>query len=327
MLVLTHSQVRELLPMRACMKVVSDALGDLARGAGSQPLRSEIVLPDRQGVLAWMPGSLAGGKPFGVKILSVIDNAAKMGLDSHQGGVMIFDPDTGSPLALLEAGAITAVRTAAVSAVATDVLARPDAATLAILGTGTQALSHVEAMLEVRSIESIRVWSRNPETVEIFAEEQAERYGVRIEAAADVKSAAAGADVICTTTSARKPILFGDMLDDGVHINAVGASVPTWRELDIGVVQCSKLFTDRRESLENEAGEYRLALEEGLIDSDHLQAELGEVLIGAHPGRTSDGEITLFRSLGLAVEDIAAAHLVYRRAVERGIGTEVDLAG
>lgn len=327
MLVLTHSQVRELLPIRECMDAVAEALGDLARGGGSQPLRSELVLPDRQGVLVWMPGSLASGRPFGVKILSVIDNAAKMGLDSHQGGVMIFDPDSGSPLALLEAGAITAVRTAAVSAVATDMLARPDAATLAILGTGTQALSHIGAMLEVRPFESIRVWSRNPETVEAFVEEQAERFGVRIEAAADVKSAAAGADVICTTTAARQPILFGDMLDDGVHINAVGASAQTWRELDTGVVHRSKLFTDRRESLENEAGEYRLALEQGLIDSDHLQAELGEVLIGAHPGRASDGEITLFRSLGLAVEDVAAGWLVYQRALEHGGGTRVDLGG
>ena len=327
MLVLTHTQVRELLPMRECMAVVSEALGDLARGKGSQPLRSEIVLPDRQGVLAWMPGSLASGRPFGVKILAVIDNAAAMGLDSHQGGVMIFDPDTGSPLALLEAGAITAVRTAAVSAVATEKLARSHATTLAILGTGTQARSHIEAMLEVRPFENIRVWSRNPDAVEKCVEQQAARFDVRIEAAADVRSAVAGADVVCTTTSARKPILFGDMLGDGVHVNAVGASVPSWMELDTEAVRRSKLFTDRRESLENEAGEYRLALEEGVIGADHLQAELGEVLIGAHPGRTSDDDITLFRSLGLAVEDIAAGKLVYERALAAGIGTQIDLAG
>ena len=325
MLVLTHSQVRELLPMRECMAVVSEALGDLARGKGSQPLRSEIVLPDRQGVLAWMPGSLASGQPFGVKILAVIDNAASMGLDSHQGGVMIFDPDTGTPLALLEAGAITAVRTAAVSAVATEKLARSHATTLAVLGTGTQARSHIEAMLEVRPFENIHVWSRNPHAVEKFVEQQAARFDVRIEAAADVRSAVAGADVICTTTSARTPILFGDMLVDGVHINAVGASVPSWRELDTEAVRRSKLFTDRRESLENEAGEYRLALEEGVIGADHLLAELGDVLIGAHPGRDSEDDITLFRSLGLAVEDVAAGWFVYQRALERSIGTRVEL--
>ena len=326
-LILTHSQVRELLPMRECMDAVAEALADLARGRGSQPLRSEIVLPDRQGVLAWMPGSLASGKPFGIKILSVLDGAAKMGLDSHQGGVMIFDPESGSPLALLEAGAITAVRTAAVSALATERLARKDAATLAVLGAGTQARSHIEAMLEVRSFGTIRIWGRDPKAVERVISEQAARHGVRFEASADVRSAVAGADVVCTTTSARKPILFGDMLEEGMHINAVGASVPSWLEIDPGVVPRSTLFTDRRESLENEAGEYRRALERGVIDGDHLRAEIGEVLIGGHPGRTSEDEITLFRSLGLAVEDIAAGRLVYERALERGIGIEVDLAG
>ncbi|MDX2438212.1 MAG: ornithine cyclodeaminase family protein [Acidobacteriota bacterium] len=327
MLVLTHSQVRELLPMRECMDVVAEALGDLARGEGSQPLRSEIVLPDRRGVLAWMPGSLASGKPFGVKILSVLDNAAKMGLDSHQGGVMIFDPDTGSPLALLEAGAITAVRTAAVSALATERLARTNTTTLAILGAGTQARSHIEAMLEVRPFERIRVWSRDSETVARFVEELAARHDVLFESAADVRSAVAGADVICTTTSARKPILLGEMLDPGMHINAVGASVPSWREIDPGVVPLVALFTDRRESLQNEAGEYIEAVEEGLITSGLVVPELGEVLNRDHPGRTSETEITLFRSLGLAVEDIAAGQMVYERALERGIGTRVDLAG
>jgi ornithine cyclodeaminase len=327
MLILSRSQVRELLPVRDCMEVVGEALSGLARGEGVQPLRSGFLRPDRQGVLAWMPGSLAAGRPFGVKILSVVDNPGELGLESHQGGVMIFDPTSGSPLALCEAGAITAVRTAAVSALATDKLARPDAATVAILGTGTQARSHIEAMLEVRPISRIRVWSRDPDKVREFTQEQAARHRVNVEPATDVASAVAGADIVCTTTSAREPVFSASVLEPGMHINAVGASIPSWRELDTDVLPLVTLFTDRRESLANEAGEYIKGLEEGFVEAGLVVPEIGEVLNGDHPGRTSETEITLFRSLGLAVEDIASAQLVYYRAVERDIGTSVDIGG
>jgi ornithine cyclodeaminase len=325
MLILTHSQVRELLPMRDCMAVVAEALAALARGGGVQPLRDGFRLPDGGGVLAWMPGSLAAGEVFGVKVLSVVEDPGALGVDSHQGGVLLFDAANGAPLALLEAGAITAVRTAAVSALASDRLARSEASVLAILGAGTQARSHVEAMLAVREIEIVRVWSRHPEKVRAFADEQAARHGVAVEPAASVAEAVAGADIVCTTTSAREPILTSEVLEPGMHVNAVGASVPSWRELDPGVVPLVALFTDRRESLAAEAGEYRAAVEQGLIPAGLVVPELGEVLNGDHPGRTAATEITLFRSLGLAVEDLAAGRLVYERALERGMGTRVDL--
>jgi ornithine cyclodeaminase len=325
MLIINHAEVRVLLSMRDCMAVVADALSSLARGEGVQPLRAGFVRPDRQGVMAWMPGSLAAGQPFGIKVLSVVDNPGELGVDSHQGAVLIFDPATGSPLALCEAGAITAVRTAAVSALATDKLARPDATTVAILGAGTQARSHIAAMLAVRPIEHIRMWSRTPATTEGVAAESSELHGVQIEVAGDVASAVTDADIVCTTTSAREPILFAEMLEPGMHINAVGASIPSWREIDPGVLPIVSLFTDRRESLQNEAGEYIHAVETGLIPTGLVIPELGEVLNGDHPGRTSETEITLFRSLGLAVEDIASALLVYERAVEQKIGTEVDM--
>lgn len=324
MLILSHSQVRELLPMRDCMAAVGEALAALARGEGVQPLRGGFLLPDRRGVLAWMPGALAAGRPFGVKVLSIVDDPGELGVDSHQGGVLIFDPAAGAPLALLEAGAITAIRTAAVSALATDHLARRDASTLAVLGAGTQARSHIEAMLEVRPIERIRVWSRDSGKVGAFAVEQARRHGLPVDAASGVAEAVEGAAIVCTTTSASEPVFFGRMMEEGMHVNAVGASIPSWRELDTEAVRRSRLFTDRRESLENEAGEYIRALETGAIGGGHLQAELGEVLAGNHDGRTSDAEITLFRSLGLAVEDVATGWLVYQRALERGIGTRVD---
>jgi len=327
MLIINHSLVRELLPMQDCMEVVGKALAGLARGEGVQPLRSGILRPDREGVLAWMPGSLAAGQPFGIKVLSVVDNPGVLGVESHQGAVVIFDPTNGSPLALCEAGAITAVRTAAVSALATDCLAHADSATLAILGAGTQASSHIEAMLEVREISDIRVWSRDADKVQAFAKEQASRHGVTVEAAADIVSAIAGADIVCTTTSAREPILFGQMLEPGMHVNAVGASIPSWREIDPGVLPLATLFTDRRESLSSEAGEFIDAVKTGLVEQGLVVPEIGEVLNGDHPGRTSETEITLFRSLGLAVEDIASAELVYQRAVEGGVGTHADLGG
>jgi ornithine cyclodeaminase len=327
MLIINNTQVRELLPMRDCMEVVGEALAALARGDGVQPLRSSMWTPETQCELCWMPGSLAAGQPFGIKIISCVDTPGELGVESHQGGVMIFDPANGAPLALCESGAITAVRTAAASALATDWLARPDATTVAILGAGAEARSHVEAMLEVRPVDLFRVWTRNADKAKAFAEEQAARHGVKIETAADVASAVAGADIVCTTTSAREPILFGEMLSEGTHVNAVGASLASWIEIDTTVVRRSKLFTDRRESLEHEAGEYRLAHKRGLIGENHLQAELGEVINGDHPGRTTDSEITLYRSLGLAVQDIASAQLVYQRALERGVGTEADLSG
>lgn len=325
MLILSHSQVRDLLPMRRCMSVVAEALVDLSRGEGVQPLRSGLLRPDRRGVLAWMPGSLAAGGVFGVKVLSVVENPSALGVESHQGCVLIFDPEDGSPLALLEAGAMTEVRTAAVSALATDRLARPGASILTVLGAGAQARSHIEAMLEVRAIERVRVWSRDPDKVRIFADEQSARCEVPVEAMPDPAAAVAGADIVCTTTSAREPVLPGSLLEPGMHINAVGASVPTWRELDTEAVVRSTYIADRRESLENEAGEFIRALDDGAIGRDHLRAELGEVLAGIHPGRTSDDEITIFRSLGLAVEDLAAGLLVYRRALERGVGFDVEI--
>ena len=327
MLIINNSQVRELLPMRDCMEVVGEALSALARGEGEQPLRSGFLLPDRQGVLAWMPGSLAAGQPFGIKVLSVVENPGELGVESHQGGVLIFDPANGSPLALCEAGAITAIRTAAVSALATDRLARADSEILAILGAGTQASSHIEAMLAVRKISHIRVWSRDPDKVRVFAEEQAARHGMTVEPAADVTSAVAGADIVCTTTSAREPVLSAQMIGPGMHINAVGASIPSWREIDPGLLPLVSLFTDRRESLRTEAGEYIQAVENGLLEQGRVVPEIGEVFIGDHPGRTAETEITLFRSLGLAVEDIASAQLVYRRALERGVGIEIDFVG
>jgi ornithine cyclodeaminase/alanine dehydrogenase-like protein (mu-crystallin family) len=206
-------------------------------------------------------------------------------------------------------------------------LARRDAADLAILGAGTQARGHLEAMLAVRPIRRVRVWSLPVEQAHEFARSQSQKFGLPVEVAESARAAVEDAEIICTVTSAREPVLQGDWVSPGAHINAVGSSVPHTRELDTNAVVKSRLFVDRRESTLNEAGDFLFPKKEGAIDDDHIQGEIGEILTGRIKGRVSDGEITLFKSLGLAIEDLAAAHHVYHMAKEKGMGTWVEIGG
>jgi ornithine cyclodeaminase len=224
----------------------------------------------------------------------------------------------------MDASSITAIRTAAVSGVATRVLAREDAGDLAILGTGVQALTHLEAMAESRRLRRVRVWSRDPARVARFAEHASERVGLGVEAAGSAREAVLGADLVCTVTASREPVLRGEWLAAGAHVNAVGASLPTARELDTPAMVAARLFVDRRESALNEAGDFLMPKAEGAISDAHIQAELGEVLTGAHPGRRSPEEITVFKSLGLAVEDVAAAQRIHQNALRSGAGSFID---
>jgi alanine dehydrogenase len=326
-LIVNQREVAQLLPMNQCIDVMADALAALSRGQGIQPLRPVMWLPERVGALGMMPGYLGNIDAMGIKVVSVFPGNHGTEYDSHQGTVMLFETKNGRLLALMDATEITAVRTAATTAVATKLLARQDASALAILGSGVQARTHLEAMKLVRPVERIRVWSRNWEHADQFARRESARHGLEIEVVADVPAAVQGADIICTTTSSPDPILAGDMLEAGTHINAVGSSVPFARELDTMAVVKSRLFVDRRESTINEAGDFLFPKKEGAIGDDHIVAEIGQVLLGQHKGREGAGEITLFKSLGLAVEDVAAAQYIYQQAVERGIGTWVELGG
>lgn len=322
---LTSADVERLLPMRACIEVVEEALCALERGEMTQSLRSRYAAPEANGVLVWMPAHRGGDEPmFGMKTLCVVPANPARGLHAHQGAVMLMDGVTGQLRALMDASAITAIRTAAASAVATRALAREDATELAIVGTGVQAERHLEAIPLVRPIRRARIAARSPERAREFVERLQPSVEFPLEAAESIEAALRGADVVVTVTSAREPVLRGAWLSAGAHLNAVGASRAEFRELDTATVAASSLFTDRRESLENEAGEYRLALQEGLIGPDHLKGELGEVLVGKIPGRTSPDEITLFRSLGLASEDVAAATYLLREATRTGAGTTVE---
>jgi ornithine cyclodeaminase len=262
---------------------------------------------------------------FALKAICLMPGNPARGLDAHQGLVTLFDGESGIPTAILDASAVTAVRTAAVTAVATRLLARPDARGLAILGAGTQARAHLRALENVRDFEQVRVYAPTLAHARALAEQAGAARG-EVRAAASAEEAVRDADVVVAVTNAREPVLRHGWLKPGAHLNAVGASSPQAREIDTATVAASALFCDSRESLRNEAGEFLLAIREGLIaGEEHVRAELGEVLAGLAPGRRDAGELTLFRSLGVAIEDLAAAEHAVAVARERGIGTEVQL--
>jgi len=327
LLAIPGEAVRELLPMPACIELMAETLAALARGEAEVPLRSALWLPDRSGLLGMMPAHMSGRGLMGIKVVSVMPGNHGTEYDAHQGVVLVYETENGRLIGLVDATAITAIRTAAVSGVATRLLAREDAGDLAILGSGVQATTHLEAMLAVRSVHRIRVWSRSAANAGRFAERESARHGRRIEISADAAAAVEGADIICTTTSSRDPILAGAWVAPGAHINAAGSSVKSAREVDADAVRRSRLFVDRRESTVNEAGDWLLAVDEGGLDESHIAGEIGEILIGAIGGRRSVDEITLFESLGLGVEDLAAAHFVCERAKERGVGLDIELGG
>ena len=312
--VLDEHDVRRLLPMADCIDVMEEALRSLARGEVYNPLRPVFQPPDGTSMMGLMPAHRGGDAPlWSLKALTIVPGNSSRGLDSHQGFVALFDGDTGEPRALLNAGGITAIRTAAVSGVATRLLAREDVHTLAVLGTGTQARSHLEAMRAVRDFERIVVWSGSGRSLD------------GAESVSTAEQALRDADVVCTTTSSAEPVVQRQWLKAGVHINAVGSSVPNAREIDSQTMADASLFVDRRESLLNEAGDFLFPQREGLIGPDHVKGELGELLLGTATGRRGAEEITLFKSQGIAVEDLAAAEHVLARAEAEGAGRVVSL--
>ena len=324
-LILSHDEVVGLLPMKECIAVMREALIALAAGEVHQPLRTIIWPPGAAGAMGLMPSYVAGERAaFGLKAICVFPGNPAKGLDSHQGGVLLFSAATGELQALMNASAITAIRTAAVSGVATDLLAREDACNLALIGTGVQARTHLAAMSQVRSIKRCRIASRTVEHAREFAAEMSREFSFSLEPVATVAEALEGADLIVTVTNTREPIVKREWISPGAHLNVVGSSIPKAREVDSATMAASSLFVDRRESTLNEAGDYLLAAQEAAIGPDHIRAEIGEVLHGDKPGRTSLEEITLFKSLGLAVEDLAAAEFLYRKARELNAGTWVE---
>ena len=323
--VLTHEDVEQLLPMPECIELMAETLAALARGELHLPLRSIVRPPGTENILGLMPTHRGGDQPaWGLKVVAVSPGNPARGLDMHQGAVMLFDGETGELRAVMNASAITAIRTAAVSGLATRLLAREDARTCAILGAGVQAEKHLEAMAAARPVAEVRIHSRTLARAEALAREARERFGLAAEACATAKEAVRGADVVCTTTSSAEPVLRRYWLAPGAHVNAVGSCFPTTRELDTATVRDAALFVDRRESALSEAGDVLIPIQEGAIGPEHVRAELGEVVTGAVPGRTSPDELTVFESLGIAVEDVASAQFLLRRAAETGVGVTVE---
>jgi len=306
--------------MGECMDVMAETLKMLSRGNAVNPLRHAMWLPDKAGLIGMMPAYLGDTEVMGLKAISVFPGNHTTDFDSHQGTVMLFETKNGRLLAMMDASKITAIRTAAVSGVATRLLAREDASDLAILGSGVQAGTHLEAMRIARKITGVRVWSQHFDHAQKFADQASAGHSIPISAFGTVQEAVDGADIICTVTSATEPVLQGDWISPGAHINAVGSSVAFARELDTAAVVKSKLFVDRRESTLNEAGDFLFPKNEGAIDEGHIRAEIGDILLDKISGRESSDEITLFKSLGLAAEDVASAHYIYQKLLQQNEG-------
>lgn len=309
-------QIAALLPMKEAIPLMETAFRSLAKEECLQPLRNLLWLPDRSGLLGMMPGYIASpalSAYLGIKVITIFHGNGPAGLPSHMGLVLLFDAKYGQPLLILEAGELTAIRTAAASAVATNVLAREDAHRLAIIGSGLQAERHIESIIQVRNIRQIDCWGRTPEKAKALAGATAQRYQIPVNIHPTAEAAVQSADIICTVTSSREPVLCGDWVPKGAHINAVGSCTPVTRELDTTAVLKASLFTDRYESLFKEAGEFIIPQKEGRLTEADVKGEIGEVLTGAKPGRQNKDEITLFKSLGIAVEDLFAAAHIYEK--------------
>jgi ornithine cyclodeaminase len=319
---LGREDLAALLSVAECIPLMEQALRALARGEAQQPLRQVLRPQGSAGTLASMPATLSSLGVMGVKALTIFPGNHAVGLESHQGAVLLFDAADGRLLCALDASPITAMRTAAVSAVATRLLAREDAGDLALLGAGVQAEAHLSAMRLVREIRRVRVWSRTPAHAAAFVRRMSEAHGGGIEAAASAREAVEGAAIVCAATAASEPVLQGAWLAPGAHVNAVGSSTPQARELDAAAVARARLFVDRRESAMAEAGDFLRARAEGAASDASIVAELSELLVGA-PGRRTADEITLFKSVGLGIEDLATARHVYEKALRLGAGTRL----
>ncbi|MDX2224672.1 MAG: ornithine cyclodeaminase family protein [Rhodospirillaceae bacterium] len=326
MLILTKSDLVRLLPVADCVDVMARAMAQTSARKVVLPLRQFMAVPDTKGKLGLMPGYIAEPARFGLKIVSKYERPPGSAHGTHVGMVVLFDAAEGLPLALLEGGTLTAIRTAAASALATRTLARPESSTLAVLGCGEEAHHHIPAMLAVRPISRVVVWGRNAARAKAFVDHLELPAGVNAAVAPTVKDALTGADVVCTVTSAATPFVEGAWLAPGQHLNLVGSAIPTTAEVDTATVARTKFYVDYREAALAQAGELLAAIRAGAVRESHIAGEIGEVLLGTRPGRTSAAEITCYKSLGISAQDLAAAEFVYARARAAGAGVNVDLS-
>ena len=309
-----------MLSMPDLIEAMESALVAFSAGRTNQPLRTVLEVGERKSFFGVMPAFLPDAPALGTKLVTVYETNTAIGLPSHLAAIVLLDPNTGALTALLDGRFITEARTAAVSAVATRLLARPEASTLAIVGSGVQARSHLEALGCVRQLREVRVWSPSSERRERFVSEMSDRTRASIGAAPSAEAAVSGADLIVLATSSRSPVARSEWIADGAHVCAVGACRPDQREMEGALVARARLFVDSREGATAESGDIVLGIAERLFDATHIVGELGEVAAGRVEGRQRADQVTVFKSLGMAVEDVAAAHLAFERAKERGLG-------
>jgi alanine dehydrogenase len=320
-LILGEDLVRELLPMADCIDAMESAFRAAAGGDFIQPLRIIAWQPDMRGAVASMPAYLDG--VLGAKLITVFPQNRSEGLDSHQGLVALHEARNGRLLAIAHAGAITAIRTAAVSALATKLLANEDAGDLAIIGSGVQAEEHLRSITSVRRLRRVRVWSRTTAHAETFAKQHSTST-LPVLVCASVEDAVRGADIVCTVTAATEPVLLGRWLSPGAHINAVGSSVPPFRELDTEVVERSRVYVDMRENVLRESDDLLVPIREGALAASDIAGELSEIVSGQCELRSNRDQVTLFKSVGMAIEDLAAVRVVYERALQAAAPSYVD---
>ena len=317
--------IRKTLTPDICIDLMDKAMRKVSLGEAELPLRWGMRLPNGNGALGMMPGYISEPECFGIKLVSLFPGNSQAGLPSHMGLMVLFEAGNGQPVALLDGNVITAIRTGAASALATRELARPGASRLAILGAGEQALSHVPHLLAVREIRSIALTDRDHEKAKRVADALTRQYGVMVEARKTVRATVKNADIICTLTTAAKPILKADWISDGAHLNLVGSSHPECAEVDTATVVRGRFFVDYRKSTLDQAGEFLKAMDEGQIGTEHICGEIGQVLLGEVPGRQSADEVTIYKSLGIAAQDLVAAEFVYRMACHTGQGAVVEM--
>jgi ornithine cyclodeaminase len=324
MLVLDRDDVETLLSPGLCLEAIERVMIDLHEGRAVQPLRTVETLGERGSAL-FMPAILERPALLGTKVVTILRGNPALGVASHHAALLVFEAEHGRPVALIEGASVTALRTAATSALATRLLARPGARVLALLGSGVQARGHLDALLEVTDCSTVRVWSPREASRRDFVAAARERFPeLTVEAAASAEEAVRGADVVTTVTSSKRPILEHSWLAPGCHVNAIGASTATTREIDTETVVAAALFVDQLEAALTEAGELLLPMAEGRLDASHVRGDLGALAAGEISGRTADDQLTLFKSVGLAVQDLAAAGALIGAATARVAGQVVD---
>lgn len=328
MLFLSRSEVESLLDLDQLIESLALAMADLSAGRVSMPARGVVEIQENRGLLAVMPVYLNSSGTLSTKLVSVYPDNERLGIPSHQAVVLVFDSKNGTPLAMMDGASITAIRTAAGSALATRLLSRLEAQVLTVLGTGMQARAHAKAITRVRQVREVRVWGRSPQKIDARVKELFVVLGVRVRAVPELKEALAGAEIICACTHSSEPVVIGDWLERGAHVNSVGLNAQG-REVDETAILKALVVVESRDAAlapaPSGANDLTWPIQRGLITRNHIHAEVGELISGARPGRSSPEQITIYKSVGVAVQDAVAARLVLDAARDRGMGRDIQL--